>query len=74
MGRGYTWLDTGTYESLANATNFVRTIEERQGLLVGSPEEAAYRNNWLSKSQIGKIKKKYKNSFYADYLFQIIGN
>jgi len=54
MGRGYAWLDTGTHESLLNASNFIRTLMERQGLQVGSPEEVAYQLNWITKEQFKK--------------------
>ncbi len=50
MGEGFAWLDTGTYSSLLDASNFVRTLTERQGLQVGSPEEVAFQNNWINKN------------------------
>ena len=54
MGRGYAWLDTGTHASMLDASNFVRTLTERQGLQVGSPDEVAYRKNWITKEQLNK--------------------
>ena len=54
MGRGYAWLDTGTYSSLLDASNFIRTLMERQGLQVGSPDEVAYQLNWTTKKAIQK--------------------
>ena len=52
MGRGYAWLDTGTQDSLLEAANFVRTLQKRQGLLVGSPEEVAFNNGWINEAQL----------------------
>ena len=52
FGRGFTWLDTGTHESLADATAFVKMIEEHQGLKISCPEEIAYNNGWISKNQL----------------------
>ena len=52
MGRGYAWLDTGTHNSLLDASNFVRTLTERQGLQVGSPDEIAYKLKWITKDQL----------------------
>ena len=52
MGRGYAWLDTGSHGSLLDAGNFVRTLEERQGLQTGSPEEIAYDAGWISKAEL----------------------
>lgn len=52
LGRGFTWLDTGTYDSLLSASNYVKTIQDRQGCLIGSPEEIAYRNSWIDKKII----------------------
>ena len=49
MGRGYAWLDTGTHVSLLDAANFVKTLTERQGLLIGAPEEVALKKNWITK-------------------------
>ena len=71
MGRGYAWLDTGTQDSMINASNFIKTIEDRQGLKVGCIEEIAYLNNLIDKNQIIKISEKYKNE-YGNYLKAII--
>lgn len=68
MGRGYAWLDTGTHGSLLDAGNFVRTLEKRQGQQVGSPEEVAYENGWLSKAELQKQAEKYKKNEYGQYL------
>ena len=59
MGRGYTWLDTGTHASLLDASNFVRTLTERQGLQVGSPSEVAYQSKWITKEQIASASEKF---------------
>lgn len=59
MGRGYAWLDTGTHASLLDASNFVRTLTERQGLQVGSPSEVAYQSKWITKEQIANASEKF---------------
>jgi len=71
MGRGYAWLDTGTQDSMINASNFIKTIEDRQGLKVGCIEEIAYLNHFIDDVQILKISNKYKNE-YGNYLKSII--
>lgn len=74
MGRGFTWLDTGTYSNLLEAGNFVRTIEERQGLQVSNLEEIAFRQGWISKEYlIGQSEKFIQNS-YGKYLKKIVNN
>jgi glucose-1-phosphate thymidylyltransferase len=55
LSRGYAWLDTGTHASLLDAGNFVRTLQDRQGLLVGSPDEIAYDKSWISSAQLKKF-------------------
>jgi glucose-1-phosphate thymidylyltransferase len=72
MGRGYAWLDTGTQASLLEAGNFVRTLEERQGLQVGSPDEIAYRNGWLDKAGLGERARIFAKSAYGQYLDAIL--
>ena len=67
MGRGMTWLDTGTYDSLLEAGNFVATIQKRQGLYVSCIEEISYRNGWISKEQLLDLAKSYKTE-YGEYL------
>ena len=59
MGRGYAWLDTGTHASLLDASNFVRTLTERQGLQVGSPDEVAYQSKWITKEQTAAASEKF---------------
>jgi len=68
MGRGFAWLDTGTHASLLDAGNFVRTITERQGLQVGSPDEVAYQLEWISSEQLKNILRPLKKSKYGEYL------
>ena len=68
MGRGYAWLDTGTHASLLDASNFVRTLTERQGLQVGSPDEVAYQRKWISKEQITARSEKFGKTAYGNYL------
>ena len=68
MGRGYAWLDTGTHGSLLDAGNFVRTLQERQGLQTGSPEEIAFENGWISKSDLLAIAEPLGKNAYGKYL------
>ena len=68
MGRGYAWLDTGTHGSLLDASNFVRTLTERQGLQVGSPDEVAFGLKWITKNQLQERVKVFKKSAYGQYL------
>ena len=72
LGRGFAWLDTGTHASLLDASNFVRTITERQGLQVGSPDEIAYKLNWISKEQLRKRAQAFKQNTYGAYLENIM--
>lgn len=73
LGRGFAWLDTGTYESLLSASQFVETIEKRQGFKIACLEEIAYRNGWLSTEQIQMfVHTLRKSNYYGDYLFEII--
>ena len=68
FGRGYAWLDTGTHDSLLEASQFIRTIEKRQGLKVGSPEEVAWRKGWISDKALSKLGSRYSNNDYGSYL------
>ncbi|MDP3262247.1 MAG: glucose-1-phosphate thymidylyltransferase RfbA [Tabrizicola sp.] len=72
MGRGYAWLDTGTQASLLDAGNFVRTLEERQGLQVGSPDEIAYRQGWLDREGFAARAKLFAKSSYGVYLASVL--
>lgn len=68
MGRGFAWLDTGTHSSLLDAGNFVRTLTERQGLQVGSPDEVAYELKWISKTELWDTADKFGKNKYGEYL------
>lgn len=68
MGRGYAWLDTGTHSSLLDAGNFVRTIEERQGQQIGSPEEVAFGLGWITGQDLAREAQKYAKNGYGQYL------
>lgn len=72
MGRGFAWLDTGTHGSLLDAGNFVRTLEERQGLQSGSPDEIAYEKGWISDEQLADRAKKFGKNSYGEYLLRLI--
>ena len=72
LGRGFTWLDTGTHASLINACNFVKTITERQGLQVGSPDEIAYYFNLIGKEQLLERIRIFGKSSYGEYLKKLI--
>jgi glucose-1-phosphate thymidylyltransferase len=74
LGRGFTWLDAGTHESMIEASQFVYTIEKRQGLKIGSPEEIAWRWKWISNSQLEEIAKSLKNNEYGKYLLNLLNN
>lgn len=71
MGRGYAWLDTGTHGSLLDAGNFVRTIEMRQGLQVGSPEEVAFNQGWITREHLRIEAEQYKKNDYGQYLAKL---
>ncbi len=72
FGRGYTWLDTGTMDSLAEACNFVRTIENLQGVGISVPEEIAYKNGWISKDELILSAKLYGKSEYGKHLMKVV--
>lgn len=71
LGGGFAWLDTGTHSSLLEASQFVNTIEKRQGIKIGCIEEISYRNGWISKKNLLQISKQYKNNQYGLYLKNI---
>jgi len=72
FGRGFTWLDTGTHESLADATAFVKMIEEHQGLKVSCVEEIAYNNGWISKKKLLEIAEPMKKNQYGQHLINVV--
>lgn len=72
MGRGMAWLDTGTHESLMQASNFIATIEQRQGLKVACLEEIAYQKGWISKEQVLLLAEPLKKNQYGQYLLNLI--
>ena len=72
MGRGYAWLDTGTHASLLDAGNFVRTLQERQGLQTGSPEEIAYHMGWIDADQLRARAMTFKKNAYGQYLLRLL--
>ena len=71
LGRGFAWLDTGTFESLNDASNFVKMIEDRQGIKISAPEEIAFINQWINKEQLLLAASRYGKSPYAEHLLHI---
>jgi glucose-1-phosphate thymidylyltransferase len=72
MGRGFAWLDTGTHASLLDAGNFVRTLTERQGLQVGSPDEIAFRAGWIDAAQLAARAEQFRKNAYGAYLLSVL--
>jgi glucose-1-phosphate thymidylyltransferase len=71
LGRGFTWLDTGTHQSLVAATNFVKTIEEHQGIKIAAPEEIAYINGWISRNDLLESGERFSKTGYGQYLLKV---
>ena len=71
LGRGFAWLDTGTMESLSDASNFVRMVESRQSIMISAPEEIAYRNGWIDKDRLLESALRYGKSPYGDHLRKV---
>ena len=72
LGRGYAWLDTGTHESLQQASSFIETIETRQGLKVACPEEIAFLQGWIDHDRVLELAEPLRNSGYGEYLIQLL--
>jgi glucose-1-phosphate thymidylyltransferase len=72
MGRGMAWLDTGTYDSLHEAASYIRTLEHRQSLKVGCPEEVAWRQGWIDDQALRQLAQPLQRSGYGDYLLQLL--
>ena len=74
MGRGYAWLDTGTHESMLEASQFIQTIERRQGLKVAAPEEIVWRNGWIDDAQLERLAQQLAKSGYGQYLLGLLAD
>jgi glucose-1-phosphate thymidylyltransferase len=72
IGRGIAWLDAGTHESLLQASTFVQTIEERQGLMISSPEEIAFHRGYISADEVRELAKDLGNTSYSSYLLALL--
>ena len=71
FGRGVAWLDAGTHESLLQAANFVQAVEDRQGLMISSPEEIAYRRGFITREQLKVLAQQMGNNGYGGYLMRL---
>ena len=72
LGRGMAWLDTGTFDSLSDASSYIRTLENRQSLKVGCPEEVAWRQGWIDSNHLKVLAEPLRNSGYGKYLYQLL--
>lgn len=73
LGRGFAWLDTGTYDGLADASDFVKTMQKRTGLYISCLEEIAYHNKWITKENMLKLGREYEKTEYGKYILRLIG-
>jgi glucose-1-phosphate thymidylyltransferase len=71
LGRGIAWLDTGTHQSLLQASEYIHTVQERQGLVIASIEEIAFRQRWIDREQLAKLGRELAKSAYCAYLVQL---
>ena len=74
MGRGFAWLDTGTYSSLIEASNFVETLQKRTGLMVSCPEEIAFKRGFIGREQLAELAKPLMKNDYGQYLMKLVNN
>ena len=72
MGRGTAWLDAGTHDALHDASSYIKTLQQRQGLIIGCPEEIAWRKGWISNAELKAIANSLKKNFYSEYLYSLI--
>ncbi len=72
MGRGIAWLDAGTHESLLHAANFIQAVEERQGIIISSPEEIAYRMGYIDRGELRRLASPMKNNLYGQFLLRLL--
>jgi len=72
LGRGFAWLDTGTHESLLEASNFIETIQNRQGMMISCPEEIAYRRGFIDETQLEELAKPLSKNGYGKYLVNLL--
>ncbi|MGL6167551.1 MAG: glucose-1-phosphate thymidylyltransferase RfbA [Fusobacteriaceae bacterium] len=72
LGRGMAWLDTGTHDGLLDASNFVSTVQKRQGVMVACPEEIAFNNGWITTDQVRELAKPLSKSHYGEYLLKLV--
>ena len=73
FGRGFAWLDTGNCDSLLEASNYVETIQNRQGFYISCIEEIAWRNKWISDNQLGALGQKLDKTAYGQYILSLVG-